>query len=96
MPSHQTRGAQSIGRWYRLNVTDSGLGEADPQDVPLGLQLSDALELDPELAILRGRELLERVDRRPSALTAVLRLSRGWRYGSGVVRGIDVSPPDWD
>ena len=44
------------------NVTDSGLGEAVPQDVPLGLQLSDALELDPELGILRGRELLELAD----------------------------------
>jgi hypothetical protein len=42
-----------------VNVTESGPGEAEPQDVPLGRQLSDALELDPELAILRGRELRE-------------------------------------
>ena len=37
----------------------SGFGEADPQEIPLSLQLSDALELDPELVTLRRRELLE-------------------------------------
>ena len=39
-------------------VTYSRLDEADPQDVPLGLQLSDALELNPEFATLRARDLL--------------------------------------
>jgi hypothetical protein len=45
-----------------VDLTDSGLDEADPQDVPLGLQLGDALELDPELTSLRGRELLDLAD----------------------------------
>jgi hypothetical protein len=61
-----------------VNVTDSRLGEADPQNVPLGLQLGDALELDPELAILRGCEFLElaepaleRRDSGPSVLAGV-------------------------
>jgi hypothetical protein len=56
----------------------SGLGEADPQEIPLSLQLSNALELDPELVALRRRELLElaeaaleRRDCGPAVLTGV-------------------------
>jgi hypothetical protein len=46
----------------KVDVADSGLREADLQEVPLGLQMGDALELDPELAALRGRELLDLAD----------------------------------
>ena len=54
-------------------------------DVPLGLQLGNALELDPELVTLRARELLELIDARSSAVIASRR-ARGWRSGSDVVR----------
>ena len=40
------------------HLTESRAGQADPQDLPLGLH-SATLELDLELATLRGRELLE-------------------------------------
>ena len=46
----------------KVDVADSGLSEADLQEVTLVLQMGDALELDPELAALRGRELLDLAD----------------------------------
>jgi hypothetical protein len=46
----------------KVDVADSGVREADLQEVPLGLQMGHALELDPELAALRGRELLDLAD----------------------------------
>ena len=60
-----TPDAWNVIHWTMVSTVDltfSGLDEADPQDVPLGLQLGDALELDPELASLRGRDLLELAD----------------------------------
>jgi hypothetical protein len=61
---------------------DWRLGETYAQDVPLGLHLGDALELNPELAALRVRELLELAD------PAHKRRDRGPANLAGMSQGI--------